>query len=51
MTAIKFDERNYNLWEMTVRTSLKSKNKLTFIDGSITKTEQKNRVITEDGKA
>ena len=51
ITAIKFDGKNYDLWEMTIRTSLKSKNKLSFIDGSITKPDLKDRVITEEGKA
>jgi len=51
ITAIKFDRKNYNLWEMAVRTSLKSKNKLSFIDKSITKPDPKNGVITKEGKA
>jgi len=36
---------------MAVRTSLKSKNKLIFIDGSITKPDLKDGVITKEGKA
>jgi len=35
ITAIKFDGKNYDLWEKAVKTALKSKNKLGFIDGSI----------------
>ena len=37
ITAIRFDGKNYELWESAVRTSLRSKNKLGFIDGTITK--------------
>ena len=37
ITAIKFDGKNYDLWEQAVRTALKAKNKLGFIDGKITK--------------
>ena len=36
-TSIKFNGKNYDLWEKAVRTALKAKNKLGFIDGSITK--------------
>ena len=48
ITAIKFDGKNYDFWEMAVRTSLKSKNKLSFIDGSIAKPDLKDGVITEE---
>jgi len=37
ITAVIFDGKNYNFWEKAVRTSLKSKNKLGFIEGTITK--------------
>lgn len=37
ITAIKFDGKNYDLWEQAVRTAFKAKNKLGFIDGKITK--------------
>ena len=37
ITLIKFNEKNYDLLEKMVRTVLKAKNKLRFIDGSITK--------------
>ena len=36
---------------MAVKTSLKSKNKLSFIDGSIIKPDLKDGVITQEGKA
>ena len=39
--AIKFDGENYNLWEQAVRTALKAKNKLGFIDGRKTKLKVK----------
>ena len=51
ITAIKFDGKNYDLWEMAVRTSLKSKNKLSFIDGSFIKPDLKDGAITEEAKA
>ena len=44
ITSIKFDGKNYELWERAVRTSLRSKNKLRFIDGTI------SRLVKEDGK-
>ena len=37
ITSIKFSGKNYDLWEKEVRTTLRAKNKLGFIDGSITK--------------
>ena len=36
ITAIKFDGRNYELWEQAVQTALLAKNKIGFIDGTIT---------------
>ena len=45
ITSIKFDGKNYELWESAVRTSLRSKNKLGFIDGTI------SRPVKEDGKS
>ena len=45
ITSIKFDGRNYELWESAVRTSLRSKNKLGFIDGTISKP------VKEEGKS
>ena len=45
ITSIKFDGKNYELWEIAVRTSLRSKNKLGFIDGTISKS------VKEEGKS
>ena len=42
--AVIFYEKNYNLWERAVRTILKAKNKLGFIDGTLKKS------ILKDGK-
>jgi len=36
ITVIKFDGKNYDLWEQAVQTALITKNKLSFIDGTIT---------------
>ena len=36
ITAIKFDGRNYELWEQALQTALIAKNKLSLIDGTIT---------------
>ena len=41
ITAIKFDEKNYELWEKVVTTTLTTKSKIAFIDGRITKLEIK----------
>jgi len=38
--SIKFDGKNYELCESAVKMSLRSKNKLGFIDGIITKPEE-----------
>ena len=35
--SIKFNMKNYDMWEKAVRAALKAKNKLDFVDGSITK--------------
>ena len=43
--SIKFDGKNYELWESAVRMSLRSKNKLGFIDGTI------SRPVKEEGKS
>jgi len=50
VTAIKFNRKNYDLWKMAIRTSLKSKNKLSFICCSITKPDLKDGVLTKEGK-
>ena len=41
ITAVIFDGKNYDVWEKAVRSSLKSKNKLGFTDGKLTKPHQK----------
>lgn len=41
ITAMVFDGKYYDLWEKAARTALKAKNKLGFIDGSLTKPEIK----------
>jgi len=35
--AVVLDGKNYDLWEMPIRTSLKANNKLGFIDGTLKK--------------
>jgi len=48
LTSIRFDGKNYGLWESAVRMSLRSKNKLLFINGTITKpTEKDGKTVTE----
>ena len=42
ITTIKFNGRNYDLWEQAIRIALKVKNKLAFIEGTIPKPENKN---------
>ena len=42
-----FDGENYDLWENVVRTALKAKNKLGFIDGTLKKLEVKEGDFTE----
>ena len=39
ITAVRFDGKNYELWEKAVTTALTAKNKIAFINGTITKTE------------
>ena len=41
ITAVCFDGKNYDLWERAVRTTLRAKNKLGFINGTLTKPEDK----------
>jgi len=41
ITAVTFDRKNYDLWERAVRMALRSKNKLGFIDGTLTRPEAK----------
>ena len=44
--AVIFDRKNYDLWEKTVKTSLKSKNKLGFIEGRLKKPTPKEEEYT-----
>ena len=44
ITAMVFDGKNYDLWAKAVKTALKSKNKIGFIDRSITKPKPKEGV-------
>ena len=37
ITAVIFDGKNYDLWERAVRTALRSKNNLAFIEGKLTR--------------
>ena len=37
ITSIKFDGKNYELWESAVKMALRAKNKLGFIDGTMVK--------------
>ena len=37
ITAVIFYGKNYDLWERAVRTALKAKNKLGFIEGTLKK--------------
>jgi len=41
ITSIIFNGKNYDLWQQAVRTALRSKNKLGFIDGTIKNPELK----------
>jgi len=47
ITVEVFDGNNYDLWEKAVRTALKAKNKLGFIDGTLSKPEVKEGDFTE----
>jgi len=37
ITEVIFDGKNYDIWEWAIRTALKAKNKLIFIDGTLEK--------------
>ena len=39
--VVIFEGNNYNLWEQAVRTTLKAKNKLVFVDGTLTRPDLK----------
>ena len=47
----KFDGNNYDLQEQAVRTALKAKNKLSFIDGKITKPKVNEWEISAEATA
>ena len=48
ITAVVFDGKNYDLWERAVRTALKAKNKIVFIDGTLTRpTPKENEEFSE----
>ena len=48
ITVVVFDRNNYDLWERAVRTALRAKNKLGFINGSLTRpTAKENEVFSE----
>ena len=39
--AMVFDRKNYDLWERVIRMALKAKNKLGFVDGTLTRLKAK----------
>ena len=41
--AIRFDSKNFDMWENVVITVLTTKNRITFIDGTIAKSDMKKR--------
>jgi len=41
ITSLIFNGKNYDLWQNVVRTALRSKNKLGFIEGTLTKPTSK----------
>ena len=43
ITVIKFDGKNYELWEKVVSMALTAKNKKAFINGTITKPDMNKR--------
>lgn len=48
IASVIFNGKNYELWQKAIRTALKSKNKLGFIEGTITKpTPQKGEDLSE----
>jgi len=51
ITTIRFNKKNYGLWEQVVRTALKAKNKLAFIDGKLTKPVVKDGVYSTEAVA
>jgi len=51
ITTIKFNGKNYDLWEQAIRTALRAKNKLAFIDGTLTKPILKDDTTFAEAKA
>ena len=49
--AIKFDGKNYKLWENAVTTALTAKNKIAFINDLITKPVIQKGVYSSKAKA
>ena len=47
ITVEVFDSESYDLWEKAVRTALKSKNKLRFINGTLKKPDVKEGDFTK----
>ena len=47
ITSVIFNGKNYELWQKAVRTALKSKNKLGFIEGTLTKPTPKGEDLSE----
>jgi len=41
ITVVCFDGKNYDVWERAIRMVMKAKNKLGFINGTLTKPEDK----------
>ena len=42
ITSVVFNCKNYDLWQQAVKTALRSKNKLGFIDGTLKRPELKD---------
>jgi len=42
ITTVIFDGKNYDLWERVVKTALKSKNKLVFVEGKLIRLKDGN---------
>jgi len=49
--TIRFNGKNYDLWEQAVRTALKAKNKLAFIEGKIEKPTVKDGEYSAEANA
>jgi len=43
ITLVIFSRKNYDLWREAIRIALKAKNKLGFIEGTLTKSKPKKR--------